>query len=502
MRRPRRARSRPSRAGLALVGLAAFGAGLPSGPPAAVAAEESSARWRVRPEPPAVALVRLDSLQEVVRIEEARALSAPRVEANWDRLARAWFQLGDHAKAVRCLERARTMGAREFDTALLLGRVARSEARFAEAVEWLERAVRLRPGDWEAHEDLGLALYLSGQAARAADHWERARALPGSGAPDRAGLIGALRRVGDDPYQVSGRGRLPFLAEGAPGALVVPVRVNGRGPYPFRIDTGSPEVVLGRSLAQELEVEIVRGAQPDSPASAFGPSFDYAALDSLTLGATTLRRLPVAVSDHPGLSGSQGVRGLVGFEALRRFRFCIDFPDRALWLEPLPAPGAAAGAAPPWAPAGAVVHRVPVLLRGTHLLVVYGRVNRAPERPFLLDIGSPSVSLAAPASTIAEAGLEVDTTHVLSGSSTAGSVHYLRFPVGRLCVGDACRDSLAGVYGTFPPRLELNPNFRLAGIVSREFLSRYRFGVDLARREVWLVEPPVTTRASVPERAP
>jgi len=67
-------------------------------------------------------------------------------------------------------------------------------------------------------------------------------------------------------------------------------------------------------------------------------------------------------------------------------------------------------------------------------------------------------------------------------------VRYLGFPLGRLCVAGACRDSLEGGYGTFPARLELNPSFRLAGIVSGGFLFRYRVGVDLARREVWLVE--------------
>ena len=447
-------------------------------------------------EPPAVALARLDSLQEIVRTEEARIRGSLGLEANWDRLARAWFQVGDHAKAAKCLERARAIGAREFDTALLSGRVARSEARFGEAVEWLQRAVRMRPDDWEAHEDLGLALYLDGRQAEAADHWERARVLPASGSPDRTGLIAALRRVGEHPYKMSGSGRerVRFEPQGPRGALVVPVSINGRGPFRFSIDTGSPEVVLGRSLARELKMMTFAGADRGSLAAAVGVSFDYAALDSLTLGATTLHRLPVAVSDHPGLLGAGGIRGLIGFEVLRRFRFCIDFPDSALWLEPLATPGMSPGAPadsarPAWAPAGATAHRVPALLRGTHLLIAYGRVNDGPERPFLLDAGSPGVSLAAPASTIAEAGITLDTTRVVTGSSAAGPASFLRFPVGRLCLGPACRDSLEGAYGTFPPRLELNPNFRLAGLVLAGFLSRYRFGVDLSRREVWLVEP-------------
>ena len=443
-------------------------------------------------ESPAVATARLDSLMAIVRAEEARVRPALGSEVNWDRLARAWFQVGDHAKAAKCLERARTVGGREFDTMLLTGRVARTEGRFAEAVGWLERAVRARPGDWEAHEDLGLAYYLDGRLAEAARHWERARALPGSGSPDRGALIAALRRAGDAPYRIGGRGRerLRFLPHPVRGALVVPVVVDGRGPFPFRIDAGSPEVVLGRTLAHELGLaDGGAGAGAAAPA----PRIDYAVLDSLTLGATTLQSLPIAISDHPALADPSGVRGLLGFEVLRRFRFCIDVADSTLWLEPLPASTTAAAPAdtsrPAWLPPGGAAHRVPVLVRGTHLLVAYGRLNQGPERPFLLDTGSPGIAFAAPASTLAEANVALDPARTVAGTTTAGRISYIEYPIARLCLGSACRDSLTGAYGTFPARLELNPTFRLAGVVSSGFLSRYRFAVDLSRGQAWLIEP-------------
>ena len=441
-------------------------------------------------EPAERALARLDSLQAIVRAEEARVRPSLGMEANWTRLARAWFQVGDHGKAAKCLERARSIGGREFDTALLSGRIARCEGRFGEAIEWLERAARMRPDDWEVHEDLGLALYLDGQLSRAADHWERARRLPGSGSPDRTGLTDAMRRVGGQPYEVSGQGRerIGFVPPTSRGPFTVPVRINGRGPYRFRVDAGSPEVIITRALADQLGLETIAGGESGPPGAAGGLA--YAAIDSLTLGATTLHRMPVAVTwaQHPDdLRGE--VSGRLGFELLRRFRFCLDPVERALWLDPLPAAGARADTVPPaWAPAGAVAHRVPIVLRGTHLLVAYGRVNQGPERPFLLDVGGSGVARAAPASTIAEAKIPLDSTRVLTGSSASGSVRFLGFPVARLCVAGACRDSLEGGYGTFPARLELNPSFRLAGIVSGGFLFRYRVAVDLVRREAWLIE--------------
>jgi hypothetical protein len=481
---PRSGRSRG--AGVAV--LVAVLTGLPWAGPSACA----RAATGVAIETPAGALARLDSLQALVRAEEARVRSSPGLESGWTRLARAWFQVGDHSRAAKCLERARSVGGREFDTALLSGRLARSEGHLAEAIEWLERAARMRPDDWEAREDLGLALYLDGQDRSAAEQWTRARALPNSGSPDRAGLIDVLRRVGERPYEMSGRGRerLRFVPQSTRGPLVVPVRVNGRGPFLLRVDAGSPEVVLHESLARELGLGIVPGARSGSPAAASGVGLDYAVVDSLTLGATTLHRMPVAVTSDPRLTGDGGPRGLLGFEALRRFRFCIDVGDSTLWLDPPSVAGTPTDSAPPeWAPAGARVHRVPVLLRGTHLLIATGRINDAPPRPFLLDAGGTGVAFAGPMSTIAEAGITLDSTRVLAGTSSAGSTHFIAFPIARLCVADVCLDSLEGAYGTFPLRLEQNPNFRLAGIVSGGFLTRYRMGVDAARREVWLVEP-------------
>ncbi|MBI1796177.1 MAG: aspartyl protease family protein [Candidatus Eisenbacteria bacterium] len=483
------------------------------------------------------ALARLDSLQSIVRLEEARVRKAPGDEAGWDRLARAWFQVGDHEKAARCIDRARAAGAAEYDTWILSGRAARGEGRFAEAIEWLDRAVRAKPDDWEANEDLGVALYLAGRYREAAERWERAHLAPESGSPDRSGLIAALRRLREPAYALSGRGRerLAFVPVAARGALAVRVRIQGRGPFLMRVDMGSAETVLGRSLARELGLAIETGGESGAFVGDQPVVLDYAVLDSLALGATIVHDLPVAVSDDAGLGrpvtdldrgggrrvtdldrGTGDVRGTIGFELLRRFRFCVDFPDSALILEPLPAaappvprdphPGAprsaatasASDSAPAWLPrgrAGAAIqvghaaHRLPLLIRGTHLLVVPVRLGSGPERTFVLDTGAPGSAVAAPMSTLVEAGIAVDTSRVLTGATAAGPVAYYACSVPRVCAGSACRDSLTGTYGIFPPRLETNPNFRVAGLLSRGFLDRYRLGVDLARREVWLIEP-------------
>ena len=194
------------------------------------------------------------------------------------------------------------------------------------------------------------SLAAAGRYREAADHWDRARAAPGSGSPDRRGLIAALRRVREPAYRVagSGRERLHFVAGTTRGAMVVAARIQGRGPFLMRIDMGSPEVVLGRSLATELGLAIDPGGETGTFVGDRPVALDYAVLDSLSLGATSIHDLPVAVSDQPGLGAGPGeVRGTLGFEVLRRFRFCLDFPDSVLWLSPLPLDTATATAPQP-----------------------------------------------------------------------------------------------------------------------------------------------------------
>ncbi len=460
-----------------------------------LSAQDRNADADVPPPRPAVeapesALARLDSLMQQVAAEEARTRESPREERSWARLARAWFQVGDHDRAVAALDRARALGAGDFETLLLLGRAARSEMRFEEAAEWLRRAVRARTDDWEGREDLGLALYLSGDLAGAAEQWERASALPGSSSPDRGRLISALRRVGNGAYAVTGsaRERLPFR----PHRRRVPaieVIVNGRGPYLFQIEGGSSEAVIGLALAHELGLATeIRIAAEDSirlPAAVI----DYVTLDLLRLGATTLARLPCAVSRSPSVAGptrgaGREVCGILGFEVLRRFRFCIDYPESALWIAP-----ARDTLAAPWIETRDQVHPLRAWLRGTRLIHAEARLGNGPPRPWVLDTTGPGVFFTAPISTLSESGVSVDTSQVLSGMGTGGEVSFYRTVPATLCLGSACRDSVPGLYGLFPAVLEWNPNFRAAGVVSEGFLSRYRYEVHIAQGSIRLIEP-------------
>src|SRR5919106_5102379 len=71
----------------------------------------------------------------------------------------------------------------------------------------------------------------------------------------------ACVQVGQPPATVEpAPGEVEFeLAGPGEAALVVPVHVNGRGPYSFILDTGATVTCLDQTLASELDLPPARG---------------------------------------------------------------------------------------------------------------------------------------------------------------------------------------------------------------------------------------------------
>lgn len=109
-------------------------------------------------------------------------------------------------------------------------------------------------------------------------------------------------------------------------ALVVPVHLNGRGPYRFILDTGATLTCVSERLAAELSL-------PEPPGQiAVGAGVGGAGrtrlvrIDSLRVGSARAENLPACALDLTAAQ-STGVEfsGLVGLNFLREFRVVLDF---------------------------------------------------------------------------------------------------------------------------------------------------------------------------------
>jgi len=121
--------------------------------------------------------------------------------------------------------------------------------------------------------------------------------------------------------------------------MTVEVRVNGRGPYRFLVDSGADTTVVGLRIARALQLPI--GPPANLHGMTASSRVDRVRVDELSLGQSTIRNLLVPALQEQDLGGA----GMIGIDALVQQRLMMDFEKRVIKVEDarLPAPRALPG---------------------------------------------------------------------------------------------------------------------------------------------------------------
>ncbi len=109
--------------------------------------------------------------------------------------------------------------------------------------------------------------------------------------------------------------------------MTVEVRVNGRGPYRFLVDSGADSSVVGLRIARELQLPA--GAPATLHGMTGSAHVERVIVDELLLGQGTIRNLEVPALSEVDLGG----QGLVGIDALVEQRLMMDFEKRVIKVE-------------------------------------------------------------------------------------------------------------------------------------------------------------------------
>lgn len=112
-------------------------------------------------------------------------------------------------------------------------------------------------------------------------------------------------------------------------AVVVPVSVNGRGPYDFMLDTGTTITTVDRGLAQELS--LVPAAQGTAVTLSENVPAVVALTDRLTFGPIEEPKVVVMIRDLSGLRNlAPTTRGVLGQNALLHADFMVDYRHKVV----------------------------------------------------------------------------------------------------------------------------------------------------------------------------
>ena len=109
--------------------------------------------------------------------------------------------------------------------------------------------------------------------------------------------------------------------------MTVEVRVNGRGPYRFVVDSGADSSVVGVRIAQALQLPL--GTPATLNAMTASARVDRVLVDELQVGPTTIRNLEVPALLERDLGGD----GMIGIDALVEQRLMMDFEKRLIKVE-------------------------------------------------------------------------------------------------------------------------------------------------------------------------
>lgn len=149
------------------------------------------------------------------------------------------------------------------------------------------------------------------------------------GAPDRV-------EVAENGEDSAGGGGIDFeLAGPGEAALLVPVEINGQGPFQLILDTGATLTCLDQSLAERLELPEARGQLGVGfGIGGGGGSMRLVEVESLRVGDATAEGLTACTVDLSSFrTAGVDAQGLLGLNFLRSFLVTLDFEAERLLLE-------------------------------------------------------------------------------------------------------------------------------------------------------------------------
>ena len=276
-------------------------------------------------------------------------------------------------------------------------------------------------------------------------------------APQFAGLLGsdvlsrfgaaaidyqaAMLRLGASAANVSGGGvsrTSIHVVHGKAGVLAVaPVRVQGRGPFAFIVDSGAESSVVDSAVAKRLQLRVLSSGR-HATGVACQVKTSTVKVTGWKVGSTGLPGHRLTEITLPRQTHSHGVQGLLGSGTLKSFgTIAINYAQQRLVLAPRLT-----------TPRGGVSRLVVRHAHGSTFAVVPVKIDGKGPYPFALDTGA-SRSVVGRSIARAAALTSTGKTTSVSGVISARSVplnHVGRWSVGgvSLPAADVASVKLAG----------------------------------------------------------
>jgi predicted aspartyl protease len=257
------------------------------------------------------------------------------------------------------------------------------------------------------------------------------------------------------------------LPGGAQPLILLPVQVNGQGPFEFILDTGAGTSLLSSDLAKQLEVKVLGSKEGQSAGGKV--SVSLAKADSLAVGEAKLDEVDVGIVDlsHIGKTIGAKIDGDLGYNFLKHFRVTIDYRECVIRFDD-PKRFENFGRTPQT--------EIPMRLASPAkpLILVDVHANGRGPFQFAIDTGTSTTAITpelAKKLGMASSPIAPATTGGAHVDVTAGTVKSFQ-------VGGAKIDNMSVVVADFFAMLSQAIGAKLDGIVGYNFLRNYKVAFD------------------------
>ena len=114
------------------------------------------------------------------------------------------------------------------------------------------------------------------------------------------------------------------------GQVIAPVRIDGKGPFRFLVDTGADGSVVSPRLVRALGLVPEQSTNERVEGTTGTQRLPWVLIERLQIGNIEKRNLRVPVSSSPLLRGLDGILGMAGFGAVR---VVIDFQHNRVIID-------------------------------------------------------------------------------------------------------------------------------------------------------------------------
>jgi predicted aspartyl protease len=263
------------------------------------------------------------------------------------------------------------------------------------------------------------------------------------------------------------------LAGGQNPLILVPVYVDGKGPYEFILDTGAYRCLLSPEISSSIGIH----AESQQRATGVGGTvtISSAHVSSLLVGTANQENVEVAITDELSRLGEavqSKVDGVLGSNFLKDFRVGLDYRRSVVRLERASAEPALDRTVPP---VTSVPFKVATPERPLISLPVF--VNGRGPFQFFLDTGASRTTL----SFALARKLGIVAIGDRSGTGAGGRIRMLSATVDSLSLGKASISDAAVSVGDFLGNFDSVIDTKFYGIIGNDFLSRYEVTIDYPR---------------------